>query len=662
MKERKIFRELVTLEEAHEILSKHLTLVPDVETISLTSAQKRILAQNVISPIDVPGFDRATMDGFAVIAEDTFGAEETRPRRLKIVGRIEAGETPIVGIKSGEAIEISTGAPLPKGTTAVIMVEYTTQSQGSVNIYKSARPGENVMATGSDIMMGELILRKGCVLTPREIGVLAAVGMTEVEVFCKPRVAIISTGNEIMPLDRLLDYGQIFDVNSYSIAAAVEESGGMPILLGIGRDDEKELKEKLTQGLVQADMILTSGSTSAGIGDMVYNIIDELGKPGIIVHGIAVKPGKPTIIGIVNDKPIFGLPGYPTSALTMFNLIVRPTIQRLAGIIPKSSAKISAKVATKIHSVLGRKQFLPVNVVETKDGYRVYPSSKESGAITTLAEADGFIQIPRNKEILFPQDSAEVYLFADELRPADLVIIGSHCIGIDIILSLLYDRYPGFLAKVINVGSIGGLRALMRGEADIAGIHLFDEKTGEYNTPFIDKYGLTGEALIVRGYKRKQGLIIPKGNPKQIHGLDDLLRTDVVFINRIPGSGTRVLLDSKLSELSRNRHQTFEEISANIEGFGVEAKTHSAVAAAILYKKADAGLGIETVAKNYDLDFIPIAQESFDFVILKNRLEKPWIKRFVSMLGSETFKEELKKRPGLTMDNETSLIGSDKEI
>ncbi|MFX1363221.1 MAG: molybdopterin biosynthesis protein, partial [Promethearchaeota archaeon] len=562
-------------------------------------------------------------------------------------------ETPKVGIKSGEAIEISTGAPLPKGTTAVVMVEYTAQSQGSVNIYKSARPGENIMATGSDIMMGELILRKGQVLTSREIGVLAAVGMTGVEVFRKPRVAILSTGNEIMPLDQVLDYGQIFDVNSYSIAAAVEESGGIPVFLGIGRDNEKELKEKLSQGLAQADLILTSGSTSAGIGDMLYNIIDELGKPGIIVHGIAVKPGKPTIIGIVDDKPIFGLPGYPTSALTIFNLLVRPTIQRLAGISTKPSTKISAKVATKIHSVLGRKQFLPVSIVETEDGYRVYPSLKESGAITTLAEADGFIQIPENKEILFPQDSVEVYLFADELKPADLVIIGSHCIGIDLILSLLYDRHPGFQAKVINAGSIGGLKALMREEADIAGIHLFDEKTGEYNTSFIDKYGLADKAFIVRGYERKQGLIISKGNPKQIHGLDDLLRSDVVFINRIPGSGTRVLLDSKLSELSRNRNQTFREVSANIEGFGIEAKTHSAVAAAILHKKADVGLGIEAVAKNYDLDFIPIARESFDFAILKNRSEKPWIKRFVSILGSKAFEEELKRRPGLGMGNET---------
>lgn len=653
MKKRKIFKELVTLEQALQILSKHLKLVPDIEKISLASAQKRILGQNIISPIDVPGFDRATMDGFAVIAEDTFGAEETRPRRLKIVGSLEAGETPKVGIKSGEAIEISTGAPLPRGTTAVVMVEYTAQSQGSVNIYKSARPGENIMATGSDIMMGELILRKGQVLTSREIGVLAAVGMTGVEVFRKPRVAILSTGNEIMPLDQVLDYGQIFDVNSYSIAAAVEESGGIPVFLGIGRDNEKELKEKLSQGLAQADLILTSGSTSAGIGDMLYNIIDELGKPGIIVHGIAVKPGKPTIIGIVDDKPIFGLPGYPTSALTIFNLLVRPTIQRLAGISTKPSTKISAKVATKIHSVLGRKQFLPVSIVEIEDGYRVYPSLKESGAITTLAEADGFIQIPENKEILFPQDSVEVYLFADELKPADLVIIGSHCIGIDLILSLLYDRHPGFQAKVINAGSIGGLKALMREEADIAGIHLFDEKTGEYNTSFIDKYGLADKAFIVRGYERKQGLIISKGNPKQIHGLDDLLRSDVVFINRIPGSGTRVLLDSKLSELSRNRNQTFREVSANIEGFGIEAKTHSAVAAAILHKKADVGLGIEAVAKNYDLDFIPIARESFDFAILKNRSEKPWIKRFVSILGSKAFEEELKRRPGLGMGNET---------
>ncbi|MFX1486040.1 MAG: molybdopterin biosynthesis protein [Promethearchaeota archaeon] len=656
MKKRKIFKDLVTLEQARKILKKHLRLVPTVERVSLVAAFKRVLAENIVSSVDVPGFDRASMDGFAILADDSFGAEETEPRRLKVVGRVEAGEVPESEIRSGEAFEISTGAPLPKGATAVVMVEYTSQTQGTVDIYKSIRPMENITAAGSDIMTGELILRKGQVLTSREIGVLAAVGMTEVEVFRKPRVAILSTGSEIMPPGESLDYGKVFDVNSYSMAAAVEESGGLPILLGISRDNEEELKEKLGQGLAKADMVLTSGSTSAGMGDMLYNIIDELGKPGILIHGIAVKPGKPTIIGVVDDKPVFGLPGYPTSALTLFNIFVRPAIHSLAGIIDKPTAKISARLATKIHSVSGRRQFLPVNIVETREGYVVYPSLKGSGAITTLAEADGFIQIPENKELLFPQDPVEVSLFGDELKPADIIIIGSHCAGVDLILSLLFDRHGGFHAKTINAGSIGGLRALKREEADIAGIHLLDAETGEYNIPFVGKYGLTGKVVIVRGYNRKQGLIVPKGNPKQIRGLDDLLRDDVVFINRIQGSGTRLLLEKALNGLRKGNHQTFKPISERIKGFETEAKTHSAVAAAVLHNKVDTGLGTEAAARSHDLDFIPIAQEKFDFVILNNSLEKPWIKKFITVLSSRTFKEELRRKAGLAPDNKTGMI------
>ncbi|HIP25925.1 MAG TPA: molybdopterin biosynthesis protein [Archaeoglobus profundus] len=649
---RKIFRELISLDEAKKRLFSAVKVIQKVEEIPLTEAYGRILAEDYYSEVDIPPFDRATMDGYAVKAEDTFGAEEDNPVELKVIGKVEAGEVPNMEVRKGTAVEISTGAVIPKGANAVVMVEYTSRKNDSILIYKPVPPGANIMSAGSDIRAGELLVRKGTKLTAREIGVLASAGFDKVKVIMKPKIAVVSTGNELKSPGEKLEFGKIYDVNTYTICAGIIENGGEPIPLGIARDDESEIRSMILKGLELADMVILSGGTSAGVGDKIYRILGELGE--ILAHGIAVKPGKPTVLAIVDDKPVIGLPGYPTSALMIFELIVAPLIRLMAGLQKEEYKSIKARIPIRYISAMGRREFLPVNIVKSEGGFVAYPFVDYSGAISTLAEADGFVEIPENKFILEENEEVEVRLFGD-IKVADLMIIGSHCIGVDVLVDILQKR--GILAKVINVGSTGGIMAIKRGEADIAGVHLLDPYTGMYNIPYLLKYGLKGQAVLVRGYIREQGLIVAKGNPKKIEGIEDLLRSDVTFINRNAGSGTRILLDMYLKKIAEDRGLSFDDIKRSIKGYDVEAKSHTAVAIAVLMGKADVGLGIRAVAERYGLDFIPIKPEEYDFVIRKDRLNKDAVKEFIKVLRSNEFKDALERKiVGIKVTDDTGKI------
>ncbi len=644
---RKIFRDVLSIDEVFEKIKEFL---PErkIEEVTLLNATGRVSAEDVYSISDVPPFDRATMDGFAVRAEDTFDADEDNPVRLKVIGRIAAGDHPMMEVKRGEAVEIATGAPMPKGANAVVMVEFTRMIGDFVELFKPVSPGENVMSAGSDIMTGELILRRGDAITHREIGVMAACGIDRVKVFKRPKVAVISTGNELIEVGSPLEYGKIYDVNSYALCSAVKENGGEPIFIGIARDNRDEIKRLIEKGLKIADIVITSGGTSAGVGDIIYNILNEW-EPGVIVHGIAIKPGKPTVIAVCDGKFVFGLPGYPTSALTIFEVFVAPLIRRLSG-FDVERKKIRCKLAMKMFSSEGRREYLPVNIVRGSGGFTAYPvTGSYSGAITALSFTDGFVEIPENVVMLEEGEEVEVTLYS-ELKPADLIIIGSNCIGVEILLRLMRP----VRSKIINVGSTGGILAVKRGEADIAGTHLLDE-SGEYNLPFLKRYGIKN-AVLVKGYLREQGIIVAKGNPKGIRGIEDFLREDVTIINRNRGSGTRILLDTFLKEIAEKEGKKFEDVVKSIKGYEIEAKTHSSVAVAILSGKADAGLGIKTVATQYGLGFIPLRAEEYDFLIPKDRLEKKEVKMFIEKLKSEDFKRELEKIDGLRVYERTGEI------
>ncbi len=644
---RKIFRDVVSIDEALKKFYQYYKPVRSVEEIQIAKAVGRVVAEDVYAISDVPPFDRATMDGYAVVAEDTFPADDDSPVTLKLVGSIEAGREPDVVVEKGRAVEIATGAMMPKGANAVVMVEYTRRKDGEIEVFRPVSPGENVMFAGSDIMSGELIVRAGTKLTHREIGVMAACGIGRVKVYRRPVVAIVSTGNELVSPGGKLGAAKIYDVNSYTLSSAVVENGGEAVVLGIARDDEDEIGEIIERGLEVADIVLTSGSTSAGAGDVMYRILDRY-EPGVIVHGIAIKPGKPAIIAVCGGKPVFGLPGYPTSAMTVFEVMVAPLIRKLAGFEDTGRSRLRAKLALRIYSAEGRREYLPVNIVKGREGYSAYPvSGSYSGAVTAFAFTDGFVEVPEDVVIL--DDEVDINLYSD-LRPADLMIIGSHCTGVDLLLSLMRKRIS-FMSKVINVGSTGGILAIRRGEADIAGTHLLDE-SGVYNIPVIKRYGVEN-AVLVKGYLREQGLIVAKGNPKGISSFEDLLRDDVTFVNRNRGSGTRILTDMYLREVAEKKGVAFEEMVGRIKGYNVEAKTHTSVAVAVASGRADVGVGIKTVALQYGLDFLPLRSEEYDFLILKDRLEKDVVRNFLEVLGSEEFARSLEKVGGMRVYERT---------
>lgn len=649
---RKVYLDLISIEEAKRMFYEHFKITHSVTKVSIWDAGGNVLAEDITAECDVPPFDRARMDGYALIASDSFEADEDNPITLKVIGEIPAGVVSDIEVNVGECTIISTGAVIPKGANSVIMVEYTEKEKSQVKLYRPVVPGENIMFAGSDIKIGEIVLRKGNRLSPREIGVLAALGITEVSVYQQPNVVIISTGDEIVLPGEPLESGKIFDINGATLTNAVRECGCKPNFLGIIKDSPEMLIDKLKQALSMGDVVLLSGGTSKGVGDISYNVINELGKPGILVHGVAIKPGKPLLVAVINNKPVIGLPGYPSSALTVFEVFVAPFLRELAGIGRHEKRVLEVFMATRVDHALGRHEFLPVHIIRKDSNYFAYPVLTGSGAITTLSFSDGFVEIPSNQLYIDENERVTVELFSNAIEPADLVFIGSHCLGVDLIYSLMLKQTPNVSVKLINVGSMGGIRAIRRGEADIAGIHLFDAESNEYNMPFLQD--ILDQVAVLRGYKREQGLIIEKGNPKNVTGLRDLLRDDISFINRQKGSGTRILTDFELEKIAQLENMTFSELIRDITGYEVEAKTHSAIASSIAHNKADIGVAIYPVAAKYALDFIPIREEFYDFVILNDSLDKESVQLFIDTLRSDEFKEQLPViHPGLQTTEET---------
>ncbi len=409
-----MFRKLLSIEEAKIALERSFSPKPvGVEQIPLSEAHNRVLAEDVVAPVDVPPFDRATVDGYAVKATDTFDADEDRPVSLRLCGRVSVGEPPNIVVEKGTTAEIATGAPLPQGADAVVMMEYAAQRSGAIFIYGPVSEGENVMGAGSDIQRGEVILREGQTLTPRNIGVTAALGLTQVSVYKRPKVAVISTGAEIVGPGKPLTPGKIYDINTYSLSTAVSECGGNPIVLGTIPDETDQLKSALEEALGLADVIVTSGGVSVGPTDVIPQVLGALGEPGVIVCGIASKPGKPTTIAIIDGKPVFSLPGHPTSSLLMFYMFVRPVIRNMAGGREETSATVSAIIASKVFPARGRRTFVMVNLAHDRSG-RLIASPVPlglSGAITTLARADGFVEIRESQQFINAGDKVVVHLF-----------------------------------------------------------------------------------------------------------------------------------------------------------------------------------------------------------------------------------------------------------
>lgn len=412
-----MFRKLVSVDDAKKILAQNFTPQPvGKERVSLSKALGRVLAADVSSPLDIPPFNRSTVDGYAVRAADTFGADEDRPVKLKLRGRVNVGEAPTVAVEKGMAAQIVTGAPMPEGADSVVMAEYTVQKGETVLIHSAVSKGENIMKAGSDIRKGETVLKNGAVLSSHEIGVVAAVGMDKVEVFKKPKIAIISTGAEVVKPGEPLPAGKIYDINAHALSAAVEESGGEPVNLGIVQDETAQMKAALKKALKTVDVILTSGGVSVGPTDIIPKVLDTLGKPGVIVYGIAVRPGKPTTMAVIKEKPVFSLPGHPASALLIFHLFVRSVITQMAGRREEPTITVKAITTEKLFPAKGRRTFVTVNLKRDRTG-RILASPVPtglSGAITTLAKADGFTEIHENQQFVNAGETVTVHLFKPE--------------------------------------------------------------------------------------------------------------------------------------------------------------------------------------------------------------------------------------------------------
>ena len=624
------FLQVVTRDEAERRFREHLALIPlGAETIPLHEALGRVLAEDVCASIDVPGFDRSNVDGFAVQAADTWGAMEEDVRTLTLTDEsLAPGIVPQREVTTGVATAIATGGMLPRGADAVVMVEYTDAENAQVHIRRAATAGENVSYAGTDIARGETVLRAGQPLSSREIGVLAALGLAEVSVHRKPRVAIFSTGNEIVAPGAPLPVGAVYDSNAAIISAAVQELGGEPVRLGVIPDDEALLSAALQQGLT-CDAVVFSGGTSKGEGDLSYRVVAALKDPGIVAHGVALKPGKPVCLAVTDGKPVVILPGFPTSAVFTFHEFLAPVIRAFAGLPPEQRKQVPATLPMRVNSERGRTEYLLVGLVPTDDGLSAYPMGKGSGSVTTFSGADGFITIGQHTEILEAGAPVQVQLLGDALEPADLILIGSHCVGLDWLSGELMRQ--GIRIKSMSVGSTGGLMAAKRGECDAAGIHLMDPATGEYNRPL-----LTPALELITGYGRMQGIVYRPGDMRfEGKNAADAMAAAMAdpactMVNRNAGSGTRILIDRLLA-------------GAKPAGYGVQTKSHNAVAVAVAQQRADWGLAIDTVARQYGLGFIPVQEERYDFAIPKARLERAPVKAFIALLQSTAARDALRK-------------------
>ena len=627
------FLEVVGADEARKRFVQHLDLSPlPAQSVSLAGALGRVMAADIVAALDVPPFDRSGVDGFALRATDSAGATPTAPRALRLNAEVIAcGHAPQIEVTAGTATAIATGGVIPRGADAVIMIEHTELIEEAgglvIELRRAVAPGQFISYGGSDIAQGETLLRRFTLIGSREIGMLAACGFADVEVVRKPKVAVLSTGDELVLPGEKLGPAAIYDSNGAILAAAIVEAGGEPVPFGVFADDETVLEDALRRALAACDMVVLSGGTSKGAGDLSHRIVSKLGAPGILVHGVALKPGKPLCLAVAQGKPIAVLPGFPTSAIFTFHAFVAPVIRARAGLPPDAAKTVEAKVPMRIPSELGRKEFVLVALIEGKEGVVAFPSPKGSGSVSAFSQADGFIEVDALASALDAGTCAEVTLIGNAARAPDLVVMGSHDLALDAVMGALAAR--GLSVRTIAIGSLGGVAAAQRGECDLAPVHLVDPQTGLYN-----KHLLAPGLSLVRGWQRMQGILYRPGDARfEGKNADEALRaaladTGCLMVNRNAGSGTRVLIDRLLAGKKPPGH-------AN------QPRSHNAVAAAIAQKRADWGIAIEPVARFYQLAFLPIAPEDYDFLLVESRRERPAVQAFLAALRDEDIKKRV---------------------
>jgi putative molybdopterin biosynthesis protein len=628
------FLEVVSADEARERFRTHVTMAPlEGVVVPLSEALGRVLAENVVARVDAPPFDRSSVDGFAVRASDTTGATDNVPRRLILNAEVIAcGHAPKVEVKAGTATTIATGGVIPRGADAVLMVENTElveqDGKPSIEIRRAAAPGAMVAFAGSDIARGETLLWKGTGIGSREIGMIAACGLASVNVVRRPKVAVLSTGDELVSPGETLRPAAIYDSNGAIVAAAVQEAGGDPIALGIIPDDESALEKALRQALAACDMVVLSGGTSKGAGDLSHRVVSNLGSPGVIVHGVALKPGKPLCLAVVDGKPLVVLPGFPTSAIFTFHTFVAPVIRAWAGLPGEAAETVDARLPMRIPSELGRQEFVLVSLIEGERMAVALPTAKGSGSVTSFSQADGFVVVDALASSVDAGSIQRVTLIGSAARAPDLVISGSHDVALDIFVGAVTAQ--GFSVRTIAIGSQGGANAAARGECDVAPVHLVDPVSGKYNVHLVTA-GLT----LIPGWRRMQGVVFRTGDKRfdaataQEAIKSVLADATCLMVNRNAGSGTRVLVDALLA-------------GARPAGYANQPKSHNAVAAAVAQGRADWGIAIEPVAALYGLGFLPLAPEHYDFLLVESHRDRPAVQAFLAALRDDKVRERIR--------------------
>ena len=600
------------------------------ETIKVIDSLGRVTSSAVTAKISSPFYHSSAMDGYAVRFTDTFGASERTPKRLKL------GE---------QAVYVDTGEPIPDGFNAVIMIEdvnivrsqtnpplppFSKGGRGEINEYieiiASVTPWQHVRVIGDDIVATELILPENHRVRPVDLGAMLAGRHVDVMVRRKPKVVIIPTGTEIVEPGAALQKGDIIEYNSRILGGLVSEWGGEPVRFRIIPDSLEELKKAILEAHGKGDLIIINAGSAAGSDDFTAKAISELGD--VILHGVSIKPGKPVILGWVKGKPVLGIPGYPVSAYITFSLFAKPLIYKWQGLEVEEPEILKAKISRQVASTPGQEEFLRVKVGKVGDNFIATPVSRGAGVLMSLVRADGFVRIPAMSEGLGAGTEIDVELMRSKGDIENTIVcIGSHDNALDLLANILKKRYPGFSLSSAHVGSMGGLMALKRGEAHIAGTHLLDEETGEYNITYIKRVLSDKKTLLINLVYREQGLLVPKGNPKNIKGFEDLTRDDVVFVNRQSGAGTRLLTDKCLRELNINPD--------DVKGYEREEYTHMSVASAVLTGLADTGLAILASARALNLDFVPVAKERYDLAIPREFFETEMLRCLLKIIKED---------------------------
>lgn len=635
--QRKVYIDNFIWEEARDLWYQALasgSWASPSETIAVTEARGRLTAQPVRAEYSCPHYPAAAMDGIAVISRCTRGANETSPLELQL---------------NQDYIEVDTGDLIPAPFDAVVMIEEVNYTAtGRAEIRAAVAPYQHVRGIGEDVTQSEMLCPALTRIGAYEIGCLLTAGVTRVEVIASPRVMIIPTGTELVESGlRPPKSGEILESNSWMLGALVEEAGATFLRNPLLIDDRELIKQAVTAGLDAADMVIICSGSSAGREDFSAGIVEELGD--LIAHGVATRPGKPAILGVIAGKPVLGVPGYPVSAAQVFNLFARPLLLKMQGLTDDGSHTLEAKVARKTASPMGVDEFVLCQVGYLDGDYRAYPLSRGAGVTSNLVRADGYFLIPRGSEGVNVAETVPVKLHHEaKLLKNTLICNGSHDLVIDVLGDIMYRQY-GLRIISANTGSMGALAALRRREAHLGGMHLLDPISAKYNTSYLDKYLSDTDCRLLNLVIRQQGLMVAPGNPLEIAGIADLVREDIRFINRQRGAGTRVLLDYLL--------QKDEITPSQINGYQREEYTHLAVAAAVEAGSADAALGIYASAQALGLDFIPVAEEEYDLCLLPDLWPDTWLEKLLSVIAGDEFKQQVAMLGGYDL----SQSGSFKE-